>query len=105
MCPGGKVMASNSEESSIVTNGMSNFARDGENANSALLVNISVEDFYKESPLDGMYFQEELEKKAFELGGKNYNAPIQRVEDFLENIRNFAPFSGMRGSQEFLILF
>ena len=85
MCPGGKVMASNSEESSIVTNGMSNFARDGENANSALLVNISIEDFYKESPLDGMYFQEELEKKAFELGGKNYNAPIQRVEDFLEN--------------------
>jgi uncharacterized FAD-dependent dehydrogenase len=85
MCPGGKVMASNSEESSIVTNGMSNFARDGENANSALLVNVSVEDFYKESPLDGMYFQEELEKKAFELGGKNYNAPIQRVEDFLEN--------------------
>ena len=46
MCPGGKVMASNSEESSIVTNGMSNFARDGENANSALLVNISIEDFY-----------------------------------------------------------
>ena len=85
MCPGGKVMASNSEESSIVTNGMSNFARDGENANSALLVNISVEDFYKELPLDGMYFQEELEKKAFELGGKNYNAPIQRVEDFLKN--------------------
>ena len=85
MCPGGKVMASNSEENSIVTNGMSNFARDGENANSALLVNVSVEDFYKESPLDGMYFQEKLEKKAFELGGKNYNAPIQRVEDFLEN--------------------
>ena len=85
MCPGGKVMASNSEENSIVTNGMSNFARDGENANSALLVNVSVEDFYKDSPLDGMYFQEELEKKAFELGGKNYNAPIQRVEDFLKN--------------------
>ena len=78
-------MASNSEENSIVTNGMSNFARDGENANSALLVNVSVEDFYKDSPLDGMYFQEELEKKAFELGGKNYNAPIQRVEDFLKN--------------------
>ena len=85
MCPGGKVMASNSEEDSIVTNGMSNFARDGENANSALLVNISIEDFYKKTPLDGMYFQEELEKKAFELGGKNYNAPIQRVEDFIKN--------------------
>ena len=85
MCPGGQVMASNSEENSIVTNGMSNFARDGENSNSALLVNVTVEDYYKNSPLDGMYFQEELEKKAFELGGKNYNAPIQRVEDFLEN--------------------
>ena len=87
MCPGGQVMASNSEENSIVTNGMSNFARDGENANSALLVNVVVEDFYKNSPLDGMYFQEELEKKAFELGGKNYNAPIQKVGDFIKNIK------------------
>lgn len=85
MCPGGQVMASNSEENSIVTNGMSDFARDGENANSALLVNVTVEDYYKNSPLDGMYFQEDLEKKAFELGGKNYNAPVQRVEDFLKN--------------------
>ena len=78
-------MASNSEENSIVTNGMSNFAREGENANSALLVNISIEDYFKKTPLDGIYFQEELEKKAFKLGGENYNAPIQRVGDFLEN--------------------
>ena len=85
MCPGGKVMASNSEENTIVTNGMSNFARDGENANSALLVNVTVEDYYKSTPLDGMYFQEKLEKKAFILGGKNYNAPIQKIEDFLQN--------------------
>lgn len=85
MCPGGQVMASNSEENSIVTNGMSNFARDGKNANSALLVNVTVEDYYEDSPLDGMYFQEDLEKKAFELGGKNYNAPVQRVEDFFKN--------------------
>lgn len=85
MCPGGQVMASSSEENSIVTNGMSNFARDGKNANSALLVNITVEDYFKNSPLDGMYFQEDLEKKAFELGGKNYNAPAQRVEDFIKN--------------------
>ena len=85
MCPGGKVIASNSEENSIVTNGMSNFARDGENANSALLVNISIQDFYKNSPLDGIDFQEKLEKDAFNLGGNNYNAPIQRVEDFLQN--------------------
>ena len=85
MCPGGQVMASNSEENSIVTNGMSNFARDGENANSALLVNVTVDDYYNSTPLDGMYFQEDLERKAFELGGRNYNAPIQRVGDFLEN--------------------
>ena len=78
-------MASSSEENSIVTNGMSNFARDGKNDNSALLVNITVEDYFKDSPLDGMYFQEDLEKKAFELGGKNYNAPAQRVEDFINN--------------------
>ena len=85
MCPGGQVIASNSEENSIVTNGMSNFARDGVNANSALLVNVTVDDFYKNTPLDGMYFQEELEKKAFELGGKDYNAPAQKVEDFMFN--------------------
>ncbi len=90
MCPGGQVMASNSEENSIVTNGMSNFARDGINANSALLVNVTVEDYYKNSPLDGMYFQEELEKKAFVLGGKNYNAPAQRVEDFINGNRTMA---------------
>ena len=64
MCPGGKVMASNSEENSIVTNGMSYYARDGENSNSALLVNVTVEDYLKNTPLDGMYFQEELEKKS-----------------------------------------
>lgn len=87
MCPGGQVMASNSEENSIVTNGMSNFARDGENSNSALLVNVTVEDYYKNSPLDGMYFQEELEKKAFELGEENYNAPAQRVADFLNGLK------------------
>ena len=85
MCPGGQVIASNSEENSIVTNGMSNFARDGKNSNSALLVNINVEDFFKKDSLDGMLFQEELERKAFELGGSNYNAPIQRVEDFILN--------------------
>ena len=85
MCPGGQVMASNSEEDSIVTNGMSNFARDGKNANSALLVNVTVEDYYKNTPLDGMYFQEDLERKAFELGGSNYNAPIQKVGDFIED--------------------
>ena len=85
MCPGGQVIASSSEPNTIVTNGMSKFARDGENANSAILVNVTPNDFPGESPLEGIYFQKELEEKAFNLGGKNYFAPIQRVEDFLKN--------------------
>lgn len=85
MCPGGVVMASSSEEGTIVTNGMSLFARDGENANSAVLVNVTPEDCKGETPLKGIYFQKELEEKAFALGGKNYHAPVQRVEDFLKN--------------------
>lgn len=85
MCPGGYVMASSSEEETIVTNGMSKFARDGENANSAILVNVTPNDFKGESPLEGLYFQKELEHKAFILGGRNYFAPIQTVKDFLDN--------------------
>ena len=85
MCPGGFVMASSSDKNEVVTNGMSNFARDGENANSAVLVNITPEDFKGESPLEGIYFQKELEKKAFILGGSNFYAPIQKFGDFLEN--------------------
>ncbi len=85
MCPGGEVIASSSEENSIVTNGMSTFKRDKENANSALLVNIQTTDFEGDNPLAGIDFQEDLEQKAFILGGNNYNAPIQRVEDFLNN--------------------
>jgi hypothetical protein len=85
MCPGGQVMASSSEEGTIVTNGMSTFARDGENANSAVLVNVVPEDFKGNSPLEGIYFQKELEEKAFKLGGSNYYAPVQRVEDFIKN--------------------
>lgn len=84
MCPGGYVMASSSEENSIVTNGMSEYKRDGENANSALLVNVLTTDLGG-SPLSGIDFQEKLEKDAFILGGSNYNAPIQRVDDFLNN--------------------
>ena len=85
MCPGGVVMASSSEEGQIVTNGMSNFLRNGKNANSALLVGVSPSDFGATTPLSGIYFQKDLEEKAFKLGGSNYFAPIQRVEDFLKN--------------------
>ena len=85
MCPGGTVMASSSEENTIVTNGMSNFARNGSNANSAVLVNVTPDDFSDISPLAGMYFQKDLEEKAFILGGSNYFAPIQKVSDFINN--------------------
>ena len=81
----GVVIASSSEENTIVTNGMSNYLRNGTNANSAILVNITPEDFSDSSPLAGMYFQKDLEEKAFILGGSNYNAPIQKVGDFLNN--------------------
>ena len=85
MCPGGEVIASSSESGAIVTNGMSSFKRDKENANSALLVNVLTTDFKGDDVLAGMYFQEELEKKAYILGGSNNKAPVQRVEDFLIN--------------------
>ncbi len=85
MCPGGKVVNASSEENMLVTNGMSEFARNEVNSNAALLVGVSPEDFKSDNPLAGMYFQRELEKKAFILGGENYNAPVQRVEDFMNN--------------------
>lgn len=88
MCPGGRVIASSSEPETIVTNGMSVYARNGENANSAVLVNVTPNDFKGESPLEGMYFQKDLEQKAFKLGGSNYNAPIQRFEDFENNVKS-----------------
>ncbi|WP_170075047.1 NAD(P)/FAD-dependent oxidoreductase [Paraclostridium dentum] len=85
MCPGGTVIASASEEGQVVTNGMSEHARDQENANSAVLVNVTTEDFESDHPLAGVYFQEKYERLAFELGGKNYKAPIQLVGDFLND--------------------
>lgn len=88
MCPGGTVIASSSEKHTIVTNGMSNYLRNGTNANSALLVNVTPEDFIDASPLAGIYFQKNLEEKAFVLGGSNYHAPVQKVEDFLKNSKS-----------------
>ncbi|MFH0766839.1 MAG: hypothetical protein V1920_01960 [Bacillota bacterium] len=85
MCPGGYVMCATSEEGGIVTNGMSESTRDGENANSALLVNISPDDYDSKHPLAGVEFQRQFEKKAYHLGGENYFAPIQLVGDFLKN--------------------
>lgn len=70
MCPGGVVVPSTSEESAVVTNGMSYYARDLENANSAVLVGVNPEDFEGKHPLRGMYFQRDIEHKAFEIGGR-----------------------------------
>lgn len=85
MCPGGEVIASSSEKNSVVTNGMSNFARDGENANSAVLVGVNSKDYGSDDALAGIEFQRKIEKKAFQVGGENYNAPAQLVGDFLKN--------------------
>ena len=84
VCPGGEVVAAASEEGRVVTNGMSEFARDRENINGALLVNVTPEDFSGDgSPLAGIQFQRTLEESAYALGGGGYRAPAQRVEDFL----------------------
>ncbi|MBQ8297971.1 MAG: FAD-dependent monooxygenase [Ruminococcus sp.] len=83
MCPGGYVVAASSEENRLAVNGMSCFARDADNSNSALLVGVSTEDYGSSHPLAGMYFQRELEEKAFIAGGGNYSAPITMVGDFL----------------------
>ena len=84
MCPGGEVVAAASEENMVVTNGMSNFSRDGKNANAALLVEVRPDDFPGDDPLSGMYFQRELEKSAYIAGGGEYKAPAQLVGDFLK---------------------
>ncbi len=83
MCPGGVVVPAASEEGGVVTNGMSNFARDGENANSALLVNVLPEEL-PEDLFAGFDFQRKLEEKAFLYGGGNFSAPCQLVGDFLK---------------------
>ena len=88
MCQGGVFIPSSSEENTIVTNGMSYFARNGENANSAVLVNVVPSDFLTDNPLAGIDFQKNLEEKAFILGGSNYFAPVQRFEDFDNNVRS-----------------
>ena len=85
MCPGGYVMPAASEEGGVVTNGMSNYARDGKNANSALIAQVTRVDFADDSPLAGMRFQRKIEQAAYRAGGKTYAAPVQRLGDFLQD--------------------
>ena len=82
MCPGGYVVCASSEAGGVVTNGMSYHARDGKNANAALLVGVDKADF-GEGVLDGVRYQEGLERAAFLAGGGDFRAPCQRVGDFL----------------------
>lgn len=84
MCPGGMVTGSSSEKGGVVTNGMSYYDRDLENANSAIVVTVNPSDFDGDDPLAGVEFQRKFEKKAFELGGGNYHAPVQLFKDFIE---------------------
>lgn len=83
MCPGGTVVAATSEPGRVVTNGMSQYSRNERNANAGIVVSISPTD-YPSGPLGGIALQRELESRAFELGGSNYEAPGQLVGDFLQ---------------------
>jgi uncharacterized FAD-dependent dehydrogenase len=85
MCPGGTVVAATSEEGRVVTNGMSQYSRNERNANAGIVVNIDPKDYggSAENPLAGIDFQRAIESKAFELGGRNYEAPGQLVGDFI----------------------
>ena len=90
MCPGGTVVAATSEENCLITNGMSEFARDGRNSNCALLVSIEKKDFGSDHPLAGVELQRRIEAAAFAAGGGGYRAPVQRLEDFLQERKTTA---------------
>lgn len=93
MCPGGHVVAAASETGRVVTNGMSDYARDSGVANAALLVQVTPDDFGA-GVLGGIAFQRKYEALAYEIAGRNYFAPVQSVGDFL---------AGKRGSTDFLV--
>ncbi len=90
MCPGGQVVAAASEEGGVVVNGMSVYARDGKNANSAVCVSVRPED-YGATPEKAIAFQRNLEQAAFRVGGSDYYAPMQTVGDFLTGIKGTEP--------------
>ena len=83
MCPGGYVVNASSEEKRLAVNGMSYHARDGRNANSAVIVSVTPEDYKGRDALAGVAFQRELEQKAYQLG--NGKIPQQLFEDFEKN--------------------
>ena len=84
MCPGGTVVAAASEEGGVVTNGMSEYMRDADNSNAAHLVSVTPKDFASEHPLAGIDLQRKIENSVYRIGGQNYNAPAERMEDFMK---------------------
>ena len=99
MCPGGQIVCSSSHEGYHVVNGMSNYRRNSEFANAGLVAKVSLDDFGSESPFDGLNYQAEIEKKAYEASGGTYKAPAQRVSDFLiqEKSKTLLPSSYQPG--------
>ena len=98
MCPGGEVVAAASEEGGVVVNGMSVYARDGENSNSAVAVSIRPEDFEEVNcslVLGAIEYQRRIERAAFVAGGSNYSVPVQTVGDFM---------SGKKGTEPSLVM-
>ncbi len=91
MCPGGEVVAASSEQGELTVNGMSRQARDGVNANAALLCNVVPEDFGGSAPLAGIAFQRTWERAAFELGGADWHAPSQTVGAFAGKATSCSP--------------
>ena len=93
MCPGGTVVAAASEAGGVVTNGMSEFARNAENSNAAFLVSVTPSDFDSDHPLAGMDLQRKIEGRAFEISGCDYKAPAISLGDFLAKKEESSAFS------------
>ena len=105
MCPGGLVVGATSEAGCVVTNGMSQHSRNERNANSGLVVNITLEDLRPygdgaNDPLAGVAFQRHWERRAFEIGGGNYHAPAQRLGDFLAGRASRPQAATLEGSYQ-----
>lgn len=90
MCPGGEVVPAASEEGMVCTNGMSEFERKAVNSNSALLVSVFTKDYNSEHPLAGLEYQRKIEKAAYKCGSGDFKAPVQRVEDFLNQRKSYS---------------
>jgi uncharacterized FAD-dependent dehydrogenase len=88
MCPGGQVITTSSEAGGVVVNGMSFHARDGINANSGILTDVRVEDYYKSSPLDGLDFQRAVEIAAYAINGNENKPPKTTWGEFRKDPNN-----------------